>query len=324
MDIVELIIDDMHEALAIDAVSLVESPAIESEWIFLNKQDTSNLSLAKVDEHKRLIIGAALIPNKQIYRRDENGKEFYCYFSEATVKRASELYLKNNNQSSATYEHRERVDNITTVESWIVEDTNNDKSNIYNLNLPKGSWCISMKVENEEVWQDILAKKVKGFSIEGFYVDKLATISNEELKFRKNKDCPDGYEHKMADGSWMCGKDKMGYSEDSDEDILLALSDILQLASYRDYPSKAIVNAQRIIIEDNMRGNNATNMSLAIAKKLICRSYLSLSDIKKINGFLNKTKSIDSGKFSDLGTITYNMYGGSAMLKWTNKILKVQ
>ena len=75
---------------------------------------------------------------------------------------------------------------------------------------------------------------------------------------------------------------------------------------------------------DNMRGNNATNMSLAIAKKLICRSYLSLSDIKKINGFLNKTKSIDTGKYSDFGTITYNLYGGSAMLNWSDKILKVQ
>jgi hypothetical protein len=296
MDIIELVIDEKHEALAIDAVSLVENPAIESFWIFLNKQDKPNLSLAKIDEHKRLIIGAALIPNKQIYRRDENGKEFYCYFSEATVKRASELYLKNNNQSSATYEHRERVDNITTVESWIVEDTKNDKSNIYNLNLPKGSWVISMKVDNEEIWQDILAKKVKGFSIEGFYVDKLANLSTKV----DNK------------------------KEDSDEDILNALSDILELASYRDYPNKAVVNSQRAIIEDSMRGLNATDMSIKIAKKLISRTYLSLSDLKKINAFLNKTKSIDTGKYSDFGTITYNLYGGTAMLNWSNKILKIQ
>jgi hypothetical protein len=296
MDIIELVIDEKHEALAIDAVSLVENPAIESDWIFLNKQDKPNLSLAKIDEHKRLIIGAALIPNKQIYRRDENGKEFYCYFSEATVKRASELYLKNNNQSSATYEHRERVDNITTVESWIVEDTKNDKSNIYNLNLPKGSWVISMKVDNEEIWQDILAKKVKGFSIEGFYVDKLANLSTKV----DNK------------------------KEDSDEDILNALSDILELASYRDYPNKAVVNSQRAIIEDSMRGLNATDMSIKIAKKLISRTYLSLSDLKKINAFLNKTKSIDTGKYSDFGTITYNLYGGTAMLNWSNKILKIQ
>lgn len=295
MDIVELIIDEQHESLAIDAVSLVEFPAIESEWIFLSKETKNNLSLAKVDEHKRLIVGAALIPNKQIYRRDENGKEFYVFFSEDTVKRASELYLMNNNQSSATYEHTDKIQDVTTVESWIVEDTKHDKSNIYGLNLPKGSWVLSMKVENNEVWQDILAKKVKGFSIEGFYIDRLASLST-----------------------------KVENTEDTDEDILTALSEILELASYKDYPSRAILNAQRAIIEDEMRGLNATKMSINIGKKLISRSYLSITDIKKINAFLNKTKSIDTGKYSDFGTITYNLYGGAAMLNWSNKILKVQ
>jgi len=295
MDIVELIIDEQHSSLAIDAVSLVEFPAIESEWIFLSKETKNNLSLAKVDEHKRLIVGAALIPNKQIYRRDENGKEFYVFFSEATVKRASELYLMNNNQSSATYEHRDKIQDVTTVESWIVEDTKHDKSNIYGLDLPKGSWVLSMKVENNEVWQDILAKKVKGFSIEGFYIDRLASLST-----------------------------KVENTEETDEDILTALSEILELASYKDYPSRAILNAQRAIIEDEMRGLNATKMSINIGKKLISRSYLSITDIKKINAFLNKTKSIDTGKYSDFGTITYNLYGGTAMLNWSNKILKVQ
>ena len=295
MDIVELVIDESHESLAIDAVSLVEFPAIESEWIFLSKDTKNNLSLAKVDEHKRLIVGAALIPNKQIYRRDENGKEFYVFFSEATVKRASELYLMNNNQSSATLEHTDTIHDVTTVESWIVEDTKHDKSNIYGLNLPKGSWVLSMKVENTEIWADILAKKVKGFSIEGFYIDKLASLST-----------------------------KVENTEDTDEDILTALSEILELASYKDYPSRAILNAQRAIIEDEMRGLNATKMSINIGKKLISRSYLSLTDLKKINAFLNKTKSIDTGKYSDFGTITYNLYGGNAMLNWSNKILKVQ
>ena len=295
MDIVELVIDESHASLAIDAVSLVEFPAIESEWIFLSKDTKNNLSLAKVDEHKRLIVGAALIPNKQIYRRDENGKEFYVFFSEATVKRASELYLMNNNQSSATLEHTDTIHDVTTVESWIVEDTKHDKSNIYGLNLPKGSWVLSMKVENNEVWADILAKKVKGFSIEGFYIDKLATLST-----------------------------KVENTEDTDEEILTALSEILELASYKDYPSRAILNAQRAIIEDEMRGLNATKMSINIGKKLISRSYLSLTDVKKINAFLNKTKSIDTGKYSDFGAITYKLSGDSAMLNWSNKILQVQ
>jgi len=177
MDIVELVIDEDNKELAIDAVSLVEYPAIESNWIFMSKDDNNKLSLAQVDEHKRLIIGAALIPNKLIYRRDAEGREYSVYFSEATIKRASELYLMSNNQSSATYEHREGVDDITAVESWIVVDEKMDKSNIYGLNLPKGSWVLSMKVDNDKVWEAILDKKVKGFSIEGYFLDKMTTLS---------------------------------------------------------------------------------------------------------------------------------------------------
>ena len=176
MDIVELIIDENNKELAIDAVSLVEYPAIESNWIFMSK-DNNKLSLAKVDEDKRLIIGAALIPNKLIYRRDEKGREYQVYFSEKTIKQASELYLMSNNQSSATYEHKEDITGVTAVESWIVSDTNNDKSNIYGLDLPKGSWVLSMKVENDEVWSKIKSQEVKGFSIEGYFLDKMATLS---------------------------------------------------------------------------------------------------------------------------------------------------
>tara|TARA_R100000655_G_C3000062_1_gene194282 strand:+ start:25285 stop:25881 length:597 start_codon:yes stop_codon:yes gene_type:complete len=178
MDIVELIIDEKNKELAIDAVSLVEFPAIESSWIFMSKENKTNkLSLAKVDEHKRLLIGAALIPNKMIYRKDEDGREYQVYFSESTVKRASELYLISNNQSNATYEHDRKISGVTAVESWIVSDTKNDKSNIYNLDLPKGSWVLSMKVENDDVWQAILDKKVTGYSIEGFFLDKMANLS---------------------------------------------------------------------------------------------------------------------------------------------------
>ena len=99
--IVELVIE--KDLDGIDAVSLVDAPAIEENFIALNKD--YKVELAEVDSDKRILMGAALIPNKQIYRK--NGKdEFYVFFSEATVKQASELFLKNGNQSNATLEHK--------------------------------------------------------------------------------------------------------------------------------------------------------------------------------------------------------------------------
>lgn len=177
MRIVELIID--KDTDGIDAVSVVDAPAIESNFIAL--ADTYEMKLAEVDTDKRILMGAALIPNKQIYRRVKQD-EFYVFFSEDTIKKASELFLMNGNQSNATLQHKSKIDGMTVVESWIVEDPEMDKSKKYGFNLPSGTWMISMKVENEDVWKRVKAGEVKGFSIEGYFADKLEMqMQDEEL-----------------------------------------------------------------------------------------------------------------------------------------------
>jgi hypothetical protein len=177
MRIVELIID--KDTDGIDAVSVVDAPAIESNFIAL--ADTYEMKLAEVDTDKRILMGAALIPNKQIYRRVKQD-EFYVFFSEDTIKKASELFLMNGNQSNATLQHKSKIDGMTVVESWIVEDPEMDKSKKYGFNLPSGTWMISMKVENEDVWKRVKSGEVKGFSIEGYFADKLEMqMQDEEL-----------------------------------------------------------------------------------------------------------------------------------------------
>ena len=172
MNIVELLLDEENEVTGIEAVSIVESPAIESDFIALNSQE---IKLAKVDEEKQILMGAALIPNKPIYRTN-NEEEFYGYFSADTVRKASELFFKNGNQNNATLEHKLAVNDLTVVESWIVENKEKDKSALYDLEVPVGTWMISMKVNNSEIWNDFVKTgKVKGFSIEGYFADK-ATI----------------------------------------------------------------------------------------------------------------------------------------------------
>ena len=169
MNIVELLLDEENEVTGIEAVSIVESPAIESDFIALKSQE---LQLAKVDEEKKILMGAALIPNKPIYRKSEEG-EFYVYFSADTVRKASELFFRNGNQNNATLEHKLAINDLTVVESWIVENKEKDKSSIYNLDVPVGTWMISMKVNNDEIWNEFVkTNKVKGFSIEGYFADK--------------------------------------------------------------------------------------------------------------------------------------------------------
>ena len=170
MNLIELIIDDNEDMQGVDAISIVENPAIESDFIALKSQE---VKMAEVDKEKRILMGAVLIPEKPIYRR--NGEdEYYIYFSKDTVNKASQLFFKNGNQSKWTFEHAKEIKGLTVVESWIVEDTAKDKSALYNLNVPVGTWMASVKVDDAELWQNFVKTgKVKGFSLEGYFADKL-------------------------------------------------------------------------------------------------------------------------------------------------------
>ena len=184
--IVELIISDDNQELAIDAISLVSAPAIENNFVFFGKEK-NNLTFAKVDEEKRMLVSPALIPNKQIFRHDPNtDSDYYVYFSKDTVRKASELYLKHNNHHKATYQHQDRVSGVLTVESWIKEG-DSDKSKLYGYDLPNGTWFVKMKIENDELWQKIKSGELKGLSIEGYFTNKFEQMqkkefTNEEVK----------------------------------------------------------------------------------------------------------------------------------------------
>ena len=184
--IVELIIADSNQEMTIDAISLVTNPAIEQDFVYMKKHK-NNLTFAKIDEEKRMVISPALIPNKQIFRHDPNtDSNYYVYFSVDTVRRASELYLKHNNHHSATYQHEENVKGILTTESWI-KSGDQDKSNLYGYDLPLGTWFVTMRIDNDEMWQKIKEGELRGLSIEGYFIDKMQKMSetikptNEEI-----------------------------------------------------------------------------------------------------------------------------------------------
>tara|TARA_Y100000401_G_scaffold564_1_gene426 strand:- start:3105 stop:3818 length:714 start_codon:yes stop_codon:yes gene_type:complete len=177
--IVELLIDEDSQELAIDAISLVTAPAIEEDFVYFGKEK-NNLTFAKVDEEKRMLVSPALIPNKQIFRYDPNtDSEYYVYFSPETVRKASELYLKHNNHHKATYQHQDRVGGVLTVESWIKEG-DMDKSKLYGYDLPNGTWFVKMKINNNELWSKIKDGELRGLSIEGYFTDKMENLSERE------------------------------------------------------------------------------------------------------------------------------------------------
>ena len=160
------------------SISLVEDPAMEGDFIALSKN--KKIEFKTVDEEQRILLGLVLEPNKPIYR-NQDGEEFNIVFSEQTIKDLSHNFFKQGYQTNSSIEHKDEVVGVSFVESWIVEDSKIDKSANFGFSYPKGSWIATMKVDDDEVWNDyVKTGKIKGFSIDAF-------LTLKEIKLNNNK-----------------------------------------------------------------------------------------------------------------------------------------
>jgi len=174
--VIEYGIDDAG-LLGVYAISVVEQPAIGVDFVALSEQHNVKFK----EDFRGLLYGALLIPDQLIYRRnDETDEEYYVKYSKDTIRAIAYNYLKQANQNNATVEHAKVVDGVSLVETWIIEGEN-DKSKNFGFDLPEGTWFGCMKVENEEVKQQIQNKEVLGFSIEGnFIAEKEMYLSEQQ------------------------------------------------------------------------------------------------------------------------------------------------
>jgi hypothetical protein len=299
MDIVELFIDEEDEVSGIEAVSIVESPAIESDFIALKNQE---FKFAEVNKEKRILMGAALIPNKPIYRKNEDN-EYYIYFSKATVRKASELFFIRGNQNNSTLEHQMPLTGLTAVESWIVEDEK-DKTRFYDLDVPIGTWMLSMKVHNDDVWNDyVKSGKVKGFSIEGYFADKLER-PNEPNELAK-------------------------IEEEESQHIIEQLTALLKgedydLESYSDYPDSVRNNAKRgIDLNEKVDNKCATQVGKIRAQQLAQGKPVTVETIKRMFSYLSRAEVYyEKGDTESCGYISYLLWGGKSAKSWAESKLK--
>ena len=309
MDIVELFIDEENEISGIDAISVVENPAIEEDFIALKNQE---FKLAEVDKEKRILMGPALIPNKPIFRKNDDN-EYYIYFSRNTVRKASQLFFIKGNQNRSTLEHEVPLNGLTVVESWIVEGEK-DKSRHYDLNVPIGTWMVSMKVDNDEIWENyVKTGKVKGFSIEAYFTDKLerpkdntiqdelAAIEEEEKQFI------------LSQIRAIIKKDKRTKTGEK-----------IEMESFSDYPDAVKNNAKRGI-DLNKKVNNkcATQVGKIRARQLSQGQPISKETLVRMFSYLSRAQEYyDEGDNEACGTISYLLWGGKAGLRWATSKMR--
>lgn len=176
---VELYIDENGEWL--EKISLVELPAIESNFLCFSKEDTFKFAL---EDEQMIVTGPVMIPEKRMLRIDEYGNEYYVYFSAETIKQAAYRWLQENMNHQFNLEHSKNTNKVDVIESWIVNDSRNDKAASLGFSLPKGTWMMSCKVNDEDLWRSIKEGEYNGFSVEGMfrYDDETfnKVLSNEE------------------------------------------------------------------------------------------------------------------------------------------------
>ena len=301
MKTIELYIDEENEFSGIEAISVVENPAIEEDFIALKKHE---VQLAEVDAEKRILMGPALIPNKQIYRT--NGEEEYnIFFSEDTVKKASELFLSRGKQNNSTLEHQVDIQGLSVVESWIIEDTDIDKSKKYGLSLPKGTWMVSVKVNNDDIWNNYVKEgKVKGFSIEGFFADKL-----------------DGPKESVEEDFSSDELEAIATLYDLEDAMLSSYGE--ELESYADYPESASNNAKRALKWKEENGTSCgTSVGWRRASQLANRQPLSRSTIARMASFKRHQQNKDVPYSEGCGGIMWDAWGGTSGVEWAISKLK--
>ena len=289
LETIELFIDDEDQS-GIEAISLVEFPAIEENFVALSKH---KIELKTMDAEKRLVVGLALVPDKKIYRNN-GGFEYNITFSKDTVRKAAEKYLKSLKIHNATIEHEMEVDGVYLTESWIVEDKAKDKTALYDLNAPEGAWAVAMRIENDEVWEDVKAGKYLGFSIEGIFNENQGW-DEEDLSVMKKIN-----------------------------QLLDELESSQELKSYSDYPEAARNNAKRALkwAEENGWGSCGTDVGKQRANQLANGEAITRETIARMASFKRHQQHKDVPYSEGCGGLMYDSWGGDAGVEWAIRKLE--
>jgi hypothetical protein len=174
---------DEDEELGVDKISLVKKPAIMENFIFMNEAIDQIYREISLSDEKRIITGPVLIPDQEIIRKDDDGNPYYIKYSAAEIEKIVQKFFKLKDQYSVNKDHKTDVSDVYIYESWIVGE--NDKSRGLGMGLPVGTWVVSMKVDDNEIWENIKSGKYKGFSIEGLFRFKRNSKLVKQERFLK-------------------------------------------------------------------------------------------------------------------------------------------
>lgn len=305
-------------------IAVVTDPAIEFTTKYFNKADAFPFVKKenfKPSKERQEITGPVMVPNKDIIRVDEQtGEYYYCWFSEDTVRKCLEAYWQDSNHLGSKLEHLGvKIQEFLTIESWIIEDPENDKANALGFSgLPKGTWMATIKVKDAELWNALKQSDFKGFSIEGSFGIYSDLVLQE---FELSQDLEDLI-------------DDLFVSDDFKRQAIISITDLYSFVnvgqlSFNDYPESAKTNAQRALKWKEETGNDrgcGTMVGWARANQLAKGEKISYSTVKRMASFIRHEDNAKSGSYEEgCARIMYDAWGGDEGINWAiNKVQQVE
>ena len=154
------------------------------------KSIRNEMSFSVFSLEEKMVVGPAMIPDKMIIRRNEiTGEVYYVYFTEQTIKKLQQKFMLEKLLDKTNVEHgRKFLNGVSVVESWIVDDPQYDKQQVFGMNYPKGTWMVSIKIEDDTIWKKVKDGKLNGFSVQGYFLEKAKFSKDNTETLEKIKD----------------------------------------------------------------------------------------------------------------------------------------
>ena len=172
MELIEL---EIPEGEQLDfQVALVDAPAIESDWIAFDKVK-QQFQIESKD--KRIVSGYAMISDLPILRRDEQRGEYHVVFKKDSIQKIALNFMRNGLMKNTNLDHKTGnfQSGVYVFESILIDSERGMKAPDKFNQEADGSWFISMKIDNDEVWASVLNGTFKGFSVEGLFEESFTT-----------------------------------------------------------------------------------------------------------------------------------------------------
>jgi len=196
MELLELVINDEDES-GVDFIALVDAPAVEKLWLAFNKQKDVDFQFKIQDQEKRIVSGFFMIADLPIVRSNDQGEKFYVVFKKDTINKIVNKFFKHgySNNINIMHNKNDEADGVYVIESLIIDKERGINTPQGFDEVPDGSWWGSMRVENDELWEQIKAGVFNGFSVEGLFgqdngrelKEKIITRIRDVIKNYKNK-----------------------------------------------------------------------------------------------------------------------------------------